>query len=120
MIEKNKFEKLVAEAIDGLPEKFQRRMNNINIAVEDRPSRDILRKQGIKSPMTLLGLYQGVPLKRRGVYYSNVLPDMITIYQEPIEMLCRNENSVKERVREVVMHELGHHFGMTEEELARQ
>ena len=118
MIKKNKFEKLVAEAIDGLPEKFQRKMNNINIAVEYRPSKEILRKQGIKSPNTLLGLYQGIPLKKRGVYYSNVLPDMITIYQEPIEMLCRNENAVKERVKEVVMHELGHHFGMTEEELA--
>ncbi len=118
MIKKNKFEKLVAEAIDGLPEKFQRKMNNVNIAVEYRPSEEILRKQGIKSPSTLLGLYQGIPLKKRGVYYSNVLPDMITIYQEPIEMLCRNENAVKERVREVFMHELGHHFGMTEEEIA--
>lgn len=115
----NKFEKLVAEAIDGLPEKFQRKMENVNISVEDRPSKEILRKQGIKSPMTLLGLYQGIPLKKRGVYYSNVLPDMITIYQKPIEMLCSNEDGIKERVREVVMHELGHHFGMTEEEIAR-
>ena len=115
----NKFEKLVAEAIDELPEKFQRRMENVSISVEDRPSEEILRKQGIKSPMTLLGLYQGIPLKKRGVYYSNVLPDMITIYQKPIEMLCRNEDKIKERVKEVVMHELGHHFGMTEEEIAR-
>lgn len=118
-MERKKFEKLVAEAIDGLPEKFQRRMENVDIMVEDRPSEEILRKQGIKSPMTLLGLYQGVPLKKRGVYYSNVLPDMITIYQKPIENLCINEDGIKERVREVVMHELGHHFGMTEEEIAR-
>ena len=114
----NKFEKLVAKAVDELPDEFQRRMENVSISVEDRPSEEILKKQGIKSPSTLLGLYQGIPLKKRGVYYSNVLPDMITIYQEPIEMLCRNENAVKERVKEVVMHELGHHFGMTEEELA--
>ncbi len=85
----------MAEAVDGLPEEFQRRMENVNISVEDRPSEEILRKQGIKSPNTLLGLYQGIPLKKRGVYYSNVLPDMITIYQKPIEMLCRNEDSNK-------------------------
>ena len=114
----NKFEKLVAEAVDELPEEFQRRMDNVNISVEDSPSEEILRKQGIKNSGTLLGLYQGIPLKKRGVYYSNVLPDMITIYQEPIEMLGRNEDRVKERVKEVVMHELGHHFGMTEEDLA--
>ena len=114
----NKFEKLVAKAIDELPDEFRRRMENVDIRVEDSPSNEILRKQGIKSPNTLLGLYQGIPIKHRGVHYSNVLPDMITIYQEPIEMLCRNENAVKERVREVVMHELGHHFGMTEEDLA--
>ena len=113
-----KFEQLVAEAIDGLPDKFQRRMENVSISVEDRPSKEILKKQGIKSPNILLGLYQGIPLKSRGVYYSNVLPDMITIYKEPIEMLCSNEDRIKERVKEVVMHELGHHFGMTEEELA--
>ena len=115
----NKFEKLVAEAVDELPEVFQRRMDNVSISVEDRPSEEILRKQGIKSPSTLLGLYQGIPIKNRGVHYSNVLPDMITIYKEPIEMLCRNEDRIKERVKEVVMHELGHHFGMTEEDLAR-
>lgn len=94
-LDRIKFEKLVAEAVDGLPEEFQRRMENVNISVEDRPSEEILRKQGIKSPNTLLGLYQGIPLKKRGVYYSNVLPDMITIYQKPIEMLCRNEDSNK-------------------------
>ena len=114
----NKFEKLVAKAVDELPDEFQRRMENVSISVEDRPSKEILRKQGIKSPSTLLGLYQGIPLKKRGVYYSNVLPDMITIYQEPIEMLCSNEDRIKKRVKEVVMHELGHHFGMTEEDLA--
>ena len=118
-MERKKFEKLVAEAIDGLPEEFQRRMENVDIMVEDRPSEEILRKQGIKWPSTLLGLYQGIPLKKRGVYYSNVLPDMITIYQEPIEKLCSSEDRIKERVRQVVMHELGHHFGMTEEDLAR-
>ena len=115
----NKFEKLVADAVDELPEKFLRRMENVSISVEDSPSEEILRKQGIKSPSTLLGLYQGIPIKNRGVHYSNVLPDMIAIYQKPIEMLCSNEDRIKKRVREVVMHELGHHFGMTEEEIAR-
>jgi predicted Zn-dependent protease with MMP-like domain len=116
--ERERFEKLVGEAIDGLPEEFQKKIENVDIVVETRPSREILKQQGIKPPGTLLGLYQGIPLKNRGVGYANVLPDRITIYQEPVEALCTDENEIKGKVREVFMHELGHHFGMSEEDLA--
>ncbi len=116
--EREAFEKLVAEAIDELPEQFQEKIENVDIVVETKPSHEILKQQGIKPPGTLLGLYQGVPLEKRGLSYANVLPDRITIYQEPIEILCGNENEIKEKVREVFMHELGHHFGKSEEDLS--
>lgn len=115
--EREAFEKLVAEAIDELPEQFQEKIENVDIVVETKPSHEILKQQGIKPPGTLLGLYQGVPLEKRGLSYANVLPDRITIYQEPIEILCGNENEIKEKVREVFMHKLGHHFGMSEADL---
>jgi len=107
----------VAEAIETLPEKFQKKMENVNIAVEDEPSSQLLNQQGIGQNNTLLGLYHGIPLKNRGVSYTNVLPDKIIIYQKPIERLCRNENEIKEKVRAVFRHELGHHFGMSEQDL---
>ena len=116
-LEKRRFEKLVAEAIEKLPEKFQKRMENVNVVVEAMPSDEILKQQGIGQRNNLLGLYHGIPLKNRGVSYTNVLPDKIIIYREPIERLCRNENEIREKVKEVFMHELGHHFGMSEQEL---
>jgi len=118
-MERKRFEELVKEAVDALPEEFQKRMENVNIVVEAKPSDEILKEQGIRQPNIILGLYHGVPLEKRGVHYTNVLPDVITIYQESIEMLCKNESEVKEEVREVFMHELGHHFGVSEEDLMR-
>ena len=115
--ERERFEELVRKTIDELPVEFQEKIENADVVVETRPSREILRQQGIRPPGTLLGLYQGVPLEKRGVGYANVLPDRITIYQEPIEGLCTDEGEVREKVREVFMHELGHHFGMSEEDL---
>ena len=115
--ERERFEELVGEAIDGLPVEFQEKIENVDVVVETRPSHEMLRQQGIRPPGTLLGLYQGVPLEKRGIGYANVLPDRITIYQEPIEALCADEGEVRKKVREVFMHELGHHFGMTEEDL---
>ncbi len=115
--ERERFEELVGEAIDELPVEFQEKIENVDVVVETRPSHEILRQQRIRPPGTLLGLYQGVPLEKRGVGYANVLPDKITIYQEPIEALCADESEAKKKVREVFMHELGHHFGMTEEDL---
>ena len=116
-LERERFEELVAEAIDALPEEFQKKIENIDVVVETKASTEILGQQAIRWSGTLLGLYHGVPLKNRGVGYANVLPDRITIYQEPIENLCGNGNEISCKVREVFMHELGHHFGMSEEDL---
>ena len=117
-MEEKKFRKLVIEAIDELPDSFKEKIDNLYVVVEDFPSGEILKEQGVKSPYSILGLYQGIPVKKRGVSYSNVLPDRITIYRKPIESLDKDDTQVKKKVKEVFRHELGHHFGFSEKELA--
>ncbi|HIC91200.1 MAG TPA: metallopeptidase family protein [Syntrophaceae bacterium] len=112
-----RFEQLVTKAVKDLPQGFKKKMENIAIVVEDWPSREILSSMGIRRRNNLLGLYQGVPYPRRGFDYGNVLPDKITIYQRPIESLCRTDHDVKRKIQEVVIHEIGHYFGLTEQKL---
>lgn len=111
------FELLVTVALDGLPWEFRRRLENIEVVVERKPSKEILAERQVKPPNTILGLYHGVPLRNRGTRYANVLPDRITLFQEPIESICRTEKELKEKVQEVVRHEIGHYFGLKEDEL---
>lgn len=92
-------------------------MNNVDVVVEDRASREFLLEMGLRYPSELLGLYQGFPLDRRGFYYGNVLPDKITIFQSPIESMCKTREEIEEKVREVVIHEVGHYFGLDDERL---
>lgn len=118
-MEREKFERLVREALDTLPRFFKDRLENIDIVVEDYPDADIRADMGLRSRLEILGLYQGVPLKRRGPYYGNVMPDRIIIYQKPIERLCRNDEEVAESIRRVVLHEIGHYFGLDDERLRK-
>lgn len=106
-MDKESFRKLVVRAIKKLPGVFRRKMENIEIVIEDEP---IPQKN-------LLGLYQGVPLKHRGFWYGNVLPDKITIFQRNIERQGRNEVEIAELVHQVLIHEIGHYFGFDEEDL---
>jgi predicted Zn-dependent protease with MMP-like domain len=114
---RQEFEALVVLALKGLPKFFKKKMKNVDVVVEDRASRDLLSGMGLQSPSQLLGLYQGVPLDRRGFYYGNVLPDKITLFQIPIESMCQTKEEVEKRVKEVVIHEVGHYFGLNEERL---
>ena len=116
-LEREEFEELVREAVDSLPEKFGRKMKNVDVIIEDLPSGNLLSEMKIKVRYGLLGLYQGVPLSKRGVSYGNVLPDKITIFKKPIESRCRNKEEIKEAVRGVVVHEIGHHFGLGEADM---
>jgi predicted Zn-dependent protease with MMP-like domain len=118
-VSEEEFEGLVAEAINSLPENFKEKMENIAIAIEDLPSQELLIEMKIKSPYGLLGLYRGVPYPRRGIWYRNVLPDKIIIFKKPIEVRCRNREDIKESVRRVVIHEIGHYFGLNEADLRR-
>ena len=114
---RKEFEELVVVALKRIPKFFKKRMKNVDVVVEDRASRDLLSEMRLRSPFELLGLYQGIPLNRRGFYYGNVLPDKITLFQIPIESMCETEEEIKEKVREVVIHEVGHYFGLSDKRL---
>ncbi|OGO39737.1 MAG: hypothetical protein A2147_05595 [Chloroflexi bacterium RBG_16_57_8] len=111
------FEELVDRALEGLPEEFAEQLDNVAVVVEDRPTRAQLSGSEVEHGHTLLGLYEGVPLTERGHDYGMVLPDKITIFQKPIEAACRTEDEIVEAVRDVVLHEIAHHFGMSDERL---
>ncbi len=96
-----RFEELVAEALDGIPEALGRRMDNVVVQVQDQ-ARD----------RHLLGLYQGIPLTERDTYGGLAMPDRITIYRLPILRLCHNAEDVRRQVRVTVVHEVAHHFGI--------
>jgi len=103
-VTRERFQQLVQEALVLLPKRFARQIKNVAILVEDFPP----------PGQNLLGLYHGVPLNRRGSYYGNVPPDVIVLYQMPIESLCWDEEQLKEKIEEVLLHEIGHYFGMDE------
>ena len=118
-VTEEEFEELVTEAISSLPKKFKEKMENIVVVIESLPSQELLREMKIKSPYGLLGLYRGVPYPRRGIWYRNVMPDKIIIFKKPIEVRCRNKEDIKESVRRVVVHEIGHYFGLGEADLRK-
>ena len=99
------FEDLVVEAVEGLPDEFKKKLENIDIVIEDG------------KPGRLLGLYQGVPLSDRTHYYGNVMPDKITIFRNNIENICRTDGEIKEAVRRTVIHEIAHYFGLSDDHM---
>ena len=114
---RREFEEAVVSALKRLPRFFKKKMKNVDVIVEDKASRELLSEMGLRSPFELLGLYQGIPINRRGFYYGNVLPDKITLFQMPIESMCKTKEEIEERVREVVIHEIGHYFGLDDKRL---
>jgi predicted Zn-dependent protease with MMP-like domain len=114
---RKEFEEAVVSALKRLPRFFKKKMENVDVVVEDQASQELLSEIGLRSPFELLGLYQGIPLDRRGFYYGNVLPDKITLFQIPIESVCKTKEEVEEKVREVVIHEVGHYFGLDDKRL---
>jgi predicted Zn-dependent protease with MMP-like domain len=113
------FELLVEQAFEGLPPRFAEAIENVAIVVEDIPDAEIMRKMRLRSPLDLLGLYQGVPLTLRGSWYgmTPIPPDKISLYQASIENVCRTDREVVEKAHEVLIHEIAHYFGMNEEEI---
>ena len=114
---RKEFEETVVAALKRLPKSIKGKMENVDVVVERRASQEVLNEMGLRSPSELLGLYQGVPYDRRGFYYGNVLPDKITLFQNPIESICQTKEEVKEKIKEVVIHEVGHYFGLDDEKL---
>ena len=114
---RDRFERLVTEAITLIPKRFRREMRNLALVVEDEPSTELLDEMEIAPPDSLSGLYQGTPLPERSWAFGNGLPDRITIFQTPIEEDSVDEDEVRAVIGETLIHEIGHYFGMSEEEI---
>jgi predicted Zn-dependent protease with MMP-like domain len=109
------FEALVDRALRTLPRRFKEKIANVAIVVEDWADDETLREVGIEPPDTLYGLYRGIDLTRRDTSYGNVLPDTIHIYQGPVEEDCADAEEMTELVRDTVIHEIGHYFGLDDD-----
>lgn len=116
-MDEQSFRQLVEEALYNLPAAFAEKLDNVEVVVEREPSWFQRLKVRLPQWATLFGLYEGVPATRRGTGYTMALPDKITIFQGPILRYCQSEEEVKARVRAVVLHEIGHHFGLDEAHL---
>src|SRR5829696_4316737 len=118
-VSKKEFEKLVEEAISDVPEPFADFLEEVPIEIHTRPSVKLLREMGMEEDELLMGLYRGVDRTRRSVEDSGRLPDVIYIFQEDHELVCDSRRQLIDEVRITVLHEIGHHFGMSEDDLAR-
>ena len=114
-----KFEQLVAKAVESLPTEIQDHLENIDIIVADEPTPEQKRSRRLGKNQMLLGLYEGIPLTKRTYGYTGVMPDKITIFQNPLEALCRSNEEIIEEVQRVVRHEIAHHFGISDDRLKR-
>lgn len=121
------FEQIAREELARIPLRFAKRIHNVALLIEDEPNEEVRKLQGLGTGETLLGLYRGIPATERGDMYSGVLPDTITLYRLPIleeaEAILEDRrpgeyaNAVRLAIRETLWHEIGHYFGMTEEEI---
>ena len=118
-MEREIFEQIVERVFHELPDIFKSSIDNVNIVVEDYPNDEIIKKMRLRSKHQLLGLYQGIPRIIRGSAYgmTAIAPDLISLYQKNIEHQCRSEKEIEEKIHEVLIHEIGHYFGMSEEEI---
>jgi predicted Zn-dependent protease with MMP-like domain len=114
---REQFNKEAGEALDSLPPEFRRRIQNVAVLVEDLPPEPLPSKPG-QPRRILLGLFHGVPLTQKSVFQGPIgSPDYVVLYQKNIEAVCSSEAEVREQIRRTVIHEMGHYFGMTEEQL---
>jgi len=116
-VNRDAFERLVADALRSIPRRFRDAMHNIAVVVEDEPSAELLDEMEIEPPDTLLGLYQGTPLTERSWDFGNRLPDRILIFQGPHERDAEDEADLVVAIGETLIHEVGHYFGMSEEQI---
>lgn len=111
------FERLVADALDSLPEAILAMLDNVAVVVADAPTPQQLATAGLTDGMALLGLYEGIPRTARGSGYGGVLPDKVTIFQRPLEAACDTPAELAAQVRHTVVHELAHHLGISDTRL---
>lgn len=106
------FATLISRAMDELPPEYIQRLDNVAIVYADEPMPEELRQQGVRENQLLLGLYEGIPQTRRGAGYNLVLPDKITLFKQPISLLSHDEQSLFERIKRTLWHEIAHHYGL--------
>lgn len=111
------FEALVARALDNLPPWIQERMDNVAVIVVPWPSHEQLHSAGVRRGRLLLGLYEGVPMTKRGLGYNLVSPDRISLFQGPLELVARGPDDLVRLVQETVIHEIAHHFGFSDDDI---
>ena len=116
---RERFERLVTAALETMPRRFRQAIRNMAVIVEDAPAPELLDDLGVDPPDTLFGLYEGVPLPERDWGHGNALPDRITLFQRPIEEASQNDNEIAVTIGETVIHEFGHYFGLSEEEIEK-
>jgi predicted Zn-dependent protease with MMP-like domain len=117
-MEQKMFEEIVDQAFHHLPPLFKKKIENVEIIVEEQPDPGTMKRHS-GADTQLLGLYHGIPLTQRGTWYgtSAVLPDRISLYKNNIERICRDEKEIREKIYEVLCHEIGHYFGMNERQI---
>ena len=116
-ITEEEFQKYIEQSLELIPQNFKEKLENIVFIVEDYPSNHDLERLGLKHREQLLGLYSGVPYTHRNTYYMGVIPDRIILFQKNIQLVCHSIEDLKSKIREVVVHEIGHYFGMSEKEI---
>ena len=115
---RDEFESVISEALDGLPLEFAELMSNVTIQVREAPDVATLESLDLDPRHhTLFGLYTGVPLDERGGWYGNVLPDVIVLYRRPLLDACRTRAKLIRQIQLTLLHEIGHHFGLSDEEM---
>jgi predicted Zn-dependent protease with MMP-like domain len=113
------FDAAVRDAIDSLPEDFRKHLDNVIIQVQPQPDKKMLRDLKLRRRDVLLGLYRGLPLTEKSVLANNSMPEIIYIFKDNIESICPTRRRIVQQVRKIILHEIGHHFGMDEDDLDR-
>ena len=116
-MEREEFEAIVTAAVRTLPDEFRERIANVEFGVEDWARPDDYARTETPAGSTILGVYRGIPLTKRGVGYNMTLPDRIVIFQQPLQRMANDADDLAERIRHVVKHEVGHYFGISDDRL---
>jgi len=118
-VSEEEFHMMMEHALEEIPDIFKRKIDNLAFISEPYPSESDLSRLGLSSKYSLLGLYSGVPYTHRSTWYGNVTPDRIILFQKNIESLCMNRDELVKKIREVIIHEVAHYFGMDEDEIRK-
>jgi predicted Zn-dependent protease with MMP-like domain len=116
-IQHDEFEAIVTDAVRALPEEFSDQIANLEFAVEDWARGDDYARTATPAGSTILGVYRGIPLTKRGAHYNMTLPDRIVIFQQPLQRIAADADDLAERIRHVVKHEIAHYFGISDDRL---